>query len=635
MGVGVSGEIQKELRATIEADLSEGNPDRALRSLARLWLSDPSPAAAGFADRRFRAAFAHLGTRPYRVAILRSFTIEPILPLLHCEAAAWGLPLEIHLGEFNAYTQEVLDPQSRLYEFNPQAVVLAVQTRDLAPELWERVTELSSAEVSAVADRAVSQYRQLLTSFRQRSQANVVVHNLEIPADPNRGVYDAQTLQGQFETISAVNRRLVELTHEFDGVFLLDYDGLVARHGRRNWFDPLKWQSVRLPIRASHLIDMARAWACHLLPLAGQVAKVLVCDLDNTLWGGVIGEDGLAGIQIGLEHSGAAYRDLQRTILDLRARGILLAICSKNNPDDAREVFDKHESMLLHYEHFSAVRINWEDKAQNLRELAEELNLGIDSLVLLDDNPIEREFVRNQLPDVTVLEWDACPESAIDLIRNCPLFQRLALSQEDVQRGAMYEAQRQRSEFLGAAQSLEDYYRSLDMSMEISLAEVATIPRIAQLTQKTNQLNVTTRRYTEQQIAEFSASSDHRVYGVRVVDRFGDNGLVGVMIVRTSGTKWHLDTFLMSCRVIGRTVETAMLAALCKDAIESSATELWGEFLPTKKNAPAKDIFRKHGFSCSEESDLGSVWILQLPAQAVTMPEWIRIHALSSSATHA
>ncbi len=287
-------------------------------------------------------------------------------------------------------------------------------------------------------------------------------------------------------------------------MYVLDYDALVARHGGEHWHDERKWLTARLPIAAAYLLPMAREWTRFVVPLSGRIAKVLVVDLDNTLWGGVIGEDGMTGIAVGPEYPGAAYQSLQRALLDLSRKGILLALCSKNNLDDAMEALEKHPGMLLRAKHFAALRINWTDKAQNLREIAQELNVGLDALAFIDDNRFEREQVRAALPEVTVIDLPKNPTDYASAVRNCAALERLALSSEDQQRTEMYAAQKERA---GAGQnfrSKEDFFRYLEQEAELDPLSDLTLARVAQLTQKTNQFNLTTRRYTELQIADIA-----------------------------------------------------------------------------------------------------------------------------------
>ena len=584
------------LREEIDRLIGAGDAGTAARALGEMWRSDPGPAAAGFVVSRFEKLRGAVASVPYRLAILRSFTVEPVVPVLRAAAFVGGIDLQVKLGDFNAYAQEILEPESSLYSFDPQTVVMAVQ----------------SYEAAAL--------REWLTVFRERSTAHLILHTVESAVTPGRGILDSQIDSAEWISVQGMNRELRAIAREFRGVYVLDYDALVARYGRENWRDERKWLTMRMPVAAGHLIHLAQEWMRFLHPLTGKIAKVLAIDLDNTLWGGVIGEDGMEGIQLGAEYPGAAFQAVQRVMLDFYERGILLAVCSKNNPQDALEAFDNHPGMLLRRRHLACLKINWAEKGQNLREIALELNVGLDSIAFVDDNPVERQHVREEIPDVMVIDLPANPMGYARALRDAPVFERLSLSEEDAQRGEYYLAERERKELRQSSGSAEEFYRSLQQELEVAPVTPMTLARVAQLTQKTNQFNVTTRRYSEQEIA---AMESKRVYSLRVKDRYCDNGLVGVAIVEDRGEVCEIDTLLLSCRVIGRTVETAFLARLAAEAAGRGLRRMEGWFLPTRKNAPAKDFFAKHGFELVEENGEGSRWSYDL-AKPMACPDWIR-----------
>ena len=594
-------------------------------ALAHLWRTQATPAAASYVVSGYEKLRSHVPLIPCRLALLRSFTVEPVVPLLRAAAFVHGIDLEVYVGDFNTYAQDILNPASQLYRFEPHLVILAIQTRDIAPDLWTGYAALSPEEGQAAVTRVVTSYQGWIEAFRSHSQAHLLVHTLESPAFPSQGLFDSQTTSGQVAAIQHVNEALCRLASAHRGVYLLDYNALVARYGRLRWHDERKWLTMRMPIAAEHLGHLADEWLRFVHPLTGKVCKALVVDLDNTLWGGVIGEDGMEGIQVDAEYPGAAYQALQRVILDLYHRGIILALCSKNNLADALEALAHHPGMVLRPHHFAALRINWNDKAHNLREIAAELNIGIDALAFVDDNPVERERVRMELPDVTVIELPEDPMEYARALRLSPVFERLVLSEEDRERGRYYAEQRQREAMEQSATSLEDFYYALQQEVEIVPVTAATLTRVAQLTQKTNQFNTTTRRYTEQQIAALAASPDWGVYSIRVKDRFGDNGIVGVIIAHDIGDISELDTFLLSCRVIGRTVETAILSFLVDRARARSLKQLQGWFLPTKKNAPAKECYAEHQLQLLQERDGGCLWGLALDEHDITCPAWVRL----------
>lgn len=609
----------------IDNMINEGRWTEAHMALSELWRQKPSLSTATYVISRYETLKTQMNMIKTKLFILRSFTIEPCVSLLKASAYIGGIDLTIAVGNFNTYAQEILDPSSILYNFNPDTVILAVGSRDIAPDLWYSFPDLSKEKVTSAILRVSDSFRTWVKVFRSHSQANLIIHLLEVPVIPGNGVLDGQTETGQCEAIHSINREIRRLVSEYAGIYVLDYNGLIARYGHMNWHDEQKWLTMRMPISANCLVYMVQEWLRFIHPLTGKTCKALVLDLDNTLWGGVIGEDGFNGIKIGHEYPGAAYQAFQRTVLDLYHRGILLAICSKNNMSDAMEVLERHPGMLLRLNHFAALRINWNHKVQNLKEIATELNIGTDALAFVDDNPFECQLVRNQMPEVTVIELPPDPMGYAQALRDSPVFERLKLSSEDRERARYYVEERQRKELQQSTASLEDFYRSLEMEVEISSVTQETLSRIAQLTQRTNQFNLTTRRYTEQQIEEMANLPDWRVYSLRVKDRFGDSGLVGIAITHYRDDVCEIDSFLLSCRVIGRTVETSLLAFIVEQARYKGAKKLRGWFLPTKKNEPAKDFYPSHGFTKIQEKNGASCWEFDLMVdKKILSPPWIK-----------
>ncbi len=596
---------------------------QALYRLAQSFSRAPTMVNAQVVLNHFSQVRDLLALSAYRVAILRSFTLEPVVPLLRAAALSRGVDLDVQVGGFNSYGEEILDPNSRLYRFEPQIAILAIQTRDLLPELWEGGAELDAARLRALVAETVEQYAGWIKAFRSRSQAHLIVHTLEVPAFSALGAFDAQQSEGQSEAIRSINRELRRFAGAERGVYVLDYDNLVARVGRLNWRDEAKWLSIRMPMAAGASIHLADEYLRYALALTGRGCKALVVDLDNTLWGGILGEDGSAGIRLGREYPGSAYLALQRAILALRERGVILAVCSRNNHDEAVELMRRHEAMLLRPEHFSALRINWNDKAANLREIAAELNIGIDALAFLDDDPVQREQIRQLLPEVHVIELSGDPATYAASLRAAPVFERLSLSAEDRLRSDHYLAEKRRTELRESSGALQDYYRSLEIAVRVGEAGPESLSRVAELTRKTNQFNLTTRRYSEQEIAAMAADPGWRVYALSAADRFGDYGLVAVATARCEADGWEIDAFLMSCRAMGRGIETALLAHLTREAAGAGARHVRGWYLPTKKNAPASDFYSRHGFAVKARDGDNLLFEHGLETP-IDWPKWIR-----------
>ena len=606
----------------IDRMIAEGQWPLAAEGLEQLWATRPTLAhAQGILD-RLPQGWSRAGLR---LAILRSFTVEPLIPLVKAGAGLRGLSLDVYVGGFNAVATELLDPTSGLYAFAPDVVLLARQARDVSPLFWSRFPDASSDDVANERTRLLAELASWITALRRHSQAPLIVPTLEAPPWVQAGVLDAQHAGSQAEAIALVNQGIGEVARQHAGVYVLDYDALVARHGRHRWYDERKWLAMRMPLAADALNALADAYVRYLIPLAGLGAKVVVVDLDNTLWGGILGEEGAASLQLGPEYPGAAYLALQQALLDLQRRGLLLAIASKNDEADALDVLATHPAMRLRPEHFSAWRINWNDKAQSLREIAAELNVGLDALAFLDDNPAERALVRRALPDVRVIDLPDEPLAYAQAVRREPAFERLTLSAEDRERTRYYREARERQVLATHSDSLEDYLQSLGMAARIERATPATQARVAQLTQKTNQFNLTTQRYSEPEIVTRQADPAWRIYTLQLADRFGDHGLVGVAMVRRDADTWEIEAFLLSCRVIGRTAETALLAHLAAEARLAGAARLQGWFRPTAKNAPASGFYRDHGFHVVTEAGGASLWGYDLHGDPLPSSPWIAI----------
>jgi len=371
---------------------------------------------------------------------------------------------------------------------------------------------------------------------------------------------------------------------------------------------------MRMPIAADALIHLADEYVRFLLPLSGRICKALVVDLDNTLWGGVIGDDGLAGIKLGQGSAvGEAFVAIQTMALELRSRGIVLAVCSKNEEDAARLPFRDHPDMVLREDHIAVFQANWTDKAANLRAIAETLNIGVDALVLLDDNPAERMQVRDALPLVGVPELPDDPSLYPRALAAAGYFEAVAFSKEDRERADYYQANAQRAQALSASGDLGDYLASLDMVCSIGRVDPVTRPRVAQLINKSNQYNLTTRRYSENEVEAVERDATRHAVQIRLVDRFGDNGIISVIIADKGPEAWTIDTWLMSCRVLGRRVQEAVLAHLAAAAGAEGARRLVGRYIPSPKNRMVAGHYESLGFERVQATPQGETeWRLEL-----------------------
>jgi FkbH-like protein len=347
-----------------------------------------------------------------------------------------------------------------------------------------------------------------------------------------------------------------------------------------------------------------------LAAIRGKARKCLILDLDNTLWGGVIGDDGLEGIYLNQgDARGEAFRAIQETALDLRKRGIVLAVCSKNDDAIARTPFRSHAGMLLKEDDIAVFMANWDDKATNIERIARQLDLGLDAMVLLDDNPVERAQVREALPQVAVPEVGEDPTVYPRMILAAGYFESVSFTREDIARAHEYQSNAERSRMLEGSRNLEDFLRSLQMQIRFARFDAAGRKRITQLINKTNQFNVTTRRYTEQQVETMEKSSAHFTLQVAVSDKFGDNGMISVVICTVADAEWHVDTWLMSCRVLNRKVEEAVCNHIVAQASAAGAKRIIGTFIPTDRNGIVSNLFERLSFKQGERD---GEWILDI-----------------------
>ena len=566
--------------------------------------------------------------RRVRIALLSSFTIDPIKAYLQVSCAERGVAAEVFLPGYNQFTQQILAPDSELYAFDPHVCFLHVMPEALLSGFQPSLTETSSFAA------LIEKVKGLAKAFRSRCNADLVISNF---AGPGRFPYSLG-FRNAAQSYARVNDELEKAAKDIPGVYLLDYEGLTSYHGKVSVADE-RWRHIaRMELSIGFLPKLANQMLAYVMALRGLGRKCIVLDLDDTLWGGVIGEEGVEGIHLGPDYPGSAFLEFQHSLLALQQRGILLAINSKNNEADVLEVLERHPAMLLRREHFAAMRINWRDKYENIEDIAEELNLGLESMVFIDDNPAERELMRRLRTEVLTPEWPAdvvCYRQALESMCD---FESLTVTAEDLNRGAMYTAEEKRKEARKRSASLEDYFFGLEMQVFVNQATESDVARFHQLVHKTNQFNLTSRRYSVADIQGFLQADDATAYVLRNRDALGDNGLVGVAVIKRDGPEeedfvWRLDTLLMSCRVLGRTVETGFLKYILQELRTKGRRSVIGEFIPTKKNAMVKDFYPRHGFVEAGEKDGASRWALDLTAYLAPDLPWLSVNPTRPSVT--
>jgi FkbH-like protein len=555
---------------------------------------------------------AHLATKPVRLALLGSSTMAHLHAAIRVAGLRRGLWITIYENDYGQYWQELTDPDSALHAFEPNAVLFALDPHHLAAGLGASLdrTEVEQ-NFQEVQDRVRECWRLAGEAFRCP-----IIQQTPLPVHPPLLGNNEHRLPGSRQGfVARFNHELRRLA-DSEGVDLLALDARAATDGLKAWHDPALWHRAKQEISPAAAPIYGELVARLLAAKQGRSAKCLVLDLDNTLWGGVVGDDGLEGLVIGQGSAlGEAFVAFQEYARELSRRGVILAVCSKNDEANAVEPFEKHPEMVLKRHDIASFVANWNDKASNLRAIAEELNIGIDSLVFVDDNPFERSLVRRELPMVAVPEVGEDPATFAQTLADAGYFEGLAVTEEDRARTNQYQGNRQRERLKASATDLDSYLHSLEMELIWRRFDKLGLQRTVQLINKTNQFNLTTRRYTEEDVLAIMA--DERAFGLqlRLVDRFGDNGIIAIVIGKMDGAEdLVIDTWLMSCRVLGRQVEPTTLNLIADAAKRLGARRLIGEYIPTKKNGMVKDHYQKLGFTIVEtDPDGSSRNLLDLP----------------------
>jgi FkbH-like protein len=542
----------------------------------------------------------------FKLAILSTASPDFLKPLLIASALRHGISLEVVTGSFGDLLHQALDANSVVNASKPDAVLVAADYRGLPMR--------SGGDNSSLIANA-SQSRGLLdavcAAIRRNCGAVCLVQNLPSSPIPLFGSLDTATQGTMRHEIAAINRHLTQ-TVGARGDLLLDLEWVVSAVGCDAWYDERLWNLGRMPCSQRAMPLYADFIARLIAAIRGKSRKCLVLDLDNTLWGGVIGDDGVDGIQLNIgDARGESFRAIQQTALDLSRRGVVLAVCSKNNEDLAREPFRKHPGMLLKESDIAVFMANWDDKASNLERIAKQLNLGIDSLVLLDDNPVERDQVRSALPTVAVPEVGTEPSRYPALLTMAGYFEAISFTREDALRAQEYRGNIQREQTFEASRNIDDFLKSLDLSIEMKPFSPSGRKRITQLINKTNQFNLTTKRYTEQQVEALESNLDNFTLQVSARDKFGDSGMISVLICQRTPQTWAIDSWLMSCRVFNRRIEHAIMNQLVAMAKNAGATSIIGSYVATDRNAVVKDLYSELGFSSTTNSES---WVLDLSA---------------------
>ncbi|MCX6142677.1 MAG: HAD-IIIC family phosphatase [Ignavibacteriales bacterium] len=528
---------------------------------------------------------------PIRFNFLRNVTVEGIEPYLKYHCYASGLKPKITFGDYGTIRQEILDKTSHLYATSPDIVVVSLFLETHLPNYFQ--SDWRAASV-------INDLQELFSSIAANTNSIIAINTFVPPFFTDFGIANTALSTNRYYEVLQLNQLLRSFVQANPGRFvLIDWERLLRLLGEGESMDYRFWYMSKAPFKprflnlyALELVKIAKA-------LKGKSKKCLVLDCDNTLWGGIVGEDGIQGIKLDRHaYPGVVYYAFQQRVLNLHERGVLIVLCSKNNEDDVWEILDKHPSCLLKRTHLSAWRLNWEDKVTNIQSLAHDLNLGLESFVFVDDNPSECEVVKSMIPEVTVLRVPPRLHRYPSLLDQDGLFDTLTLSTEDRQRSEMYRAEATRKHEQAKYENIDDFLGSLNLSVIIHQAKPDEVPRIAQLTQKTNQFNLTTRRYSESQITSFCDAPDWAVLSLSVRDKFGDYGLTGVLIAKRETDSGTIDSLLLSCRILSKRIEVALVLQGLDLLEQKWPVKSWyAEYIPTNKNHQVEKFWQQMGFS--------------------------------------
>ena len=554
-----------------------------------------------------------------KVAILSSFTLNGLSEILHVKCSELGIRYQSYVAGYNQYNQELLDTESQYYKFSPDVTFLLIDIRNFLGENFHFPYDMSDDQRKSLVNEKINHLENIIKNFEKNLNTKLIIANFNIPSYSPNGIIETKSNFGFHEMIEEINKSLRDISKKQNSVYVYDFNQFISKHGEKNVFDYRQFHLGDIQIALNFLPYFAYDLMSYIKPISGTNRKCIVLDLDNTLWGGIVGEDGFDGIELGHSANGKAFVDFQKELLSMWNQGIILAINSKNNLDDAMKVIKEHPNMILKEKNFASVKINWNDKAQNLKQISDEINIGLNSIVFFDDDKLNRERIKQEFPEVLTIELPDDPSQFLPILKDLNDFNVLQRTKEDVERGQMYAQQRERNEFEKSISNLDDFLDQLDIQVKMKKSNEFLIPRISQLTLKTNQFNLTTKRYQEEEIRNFTNNGDFIVGCAQVIDKFGDNGITGVYIINKQDKLWNIDTFLLSCRIMGRGVEDGILSQILIDAKKNGVEEIHANFIPTQKNKPAENFLSDSGFKKEGDS-----WIYKLNNE-IKLPKHLKV----------
>jgi len=552
-----------------------------------------------------------------RIAFVGSFSLNGFEETIQVQCNDEKINCLTYNSPYNQFTQEILNDNSNLYKFKPDITFLLIDNRVILEDSFY-FSNINSKN-KKYTDEKINEIQNLIQVFTQKSQSKIVMANFVIPTYTSLGIYESKIEYGIKEIILNLNKKLKQLSRNIDSLYIYDFNSFVTKFGEKNILDYKKMNYGDIKINFDIIPHLIYDFLGYVKPIQGLNKKCLVLDLDNTLWGNIIGEDGFEGIKMGPYPEGRSFVEFQKVIKSLSENGIILAINSKNNQNETMKVINEHPHMILREKDFSCIKINWNDKISNMKEIAKELNIGLDSIVFFDDDPINRELLRMSLPEVNTIELPKDPSIYAQILRDLNDFNTLKITNDDVQRKTMYKQEQNRQKLQSSTENLNEYLKKLDIKIKIKLDNEFSISRISQLILKTNQFNLTTKRYQEEEIKEFVEDKTMIVGCSEVDDKFGENGITNVFIIKTKPNEWIIDTFLLSCRIMGRGIEEGIIGKILEIAKNKGIKKITATFIPTEKNKPAENFLKNYGFKKEKEN-----WVFLLKNE-IKIPDYLEV----------
>jgi len=542
-----------------------------------------------------------------RIAFIGSFTLNGFEETIKVQCDEEKINCITYNAPYDQFNQEILNENSGLYKFKPDLIFFIVDNKTILDNLFYDPYECSNKERKKFVDKKYVELENLIKIITNKIQTKIVITNFVIPTYSPFGIYESKMEFGLRDIILDLNKKIQKYCKNQNSVYLFDFNSFVTKFGEQNVLDYKKMFFGDIKISFKIIPHLIYEFLGYVKPILGLNKKCIVLDLDNTLWGNIVGEDGYEGIKIGPDPSGRPFIEFQKILKSLSKRGIILAINSKNNLEDAMEVIKKHPYMILKEEDFACMKINWNDKIANMRDISKELNIGLDSMVYFDDDPVNRELIRMSIPEIKTIELPKDSSYYSLILRNLNDFNVLKITDDDSKRAIMYRQDHDRRALESTTKNIDEYLEKLNIKVKVRFADKFSIPRISQLTLKTNQFNLTTKRYQEEEIKKFVEDDKMIVGCAEVEDKFGENGITNTFIIKKKSEEWIIDTFLLSCRIMGRGIENAILGKILEFAKDEGVKVIKTQFISTQKNKPAENFLLDYGFQKE-----GGDWIFSL-----------------------